>query len=118
MTVGELWRGAEEAGWGVRKRDLLRNYLHGFVIDPFDSELREVWGYLHGLSRRGGRNLSQTDGWIAATAWSRKLPLITDNYRDFSWINGLEVRTRLDNQVATSPRVRNTLIWTSLLHNL
>ena len=68
MVVAELWRGAEEAGWGEMRRAKLRAYLHRYIVDPFDPGLCEAWARLMAMSRKGGHNISQADAWVAVTA--------------------------------------------------
>ena len=40
-------------------------------------------------SKRSGLNVSLADAWIAATAISLQIPLVTNNEKDFQKINGL-----------------------------
>ena len=93
MTLAEMWRGAELDGWGERRRTELRAYLELYVVDAFDPSLCEAWAWLLGLSKRGGHNLSHADAWIAATAITRDVPLVSDNVRHFEWIPGLRLLT-------------------------
>lgn len=42
-------------------------------------------------SKRNGLNVSISDAWIAATAISLQIPLVTNNEKDFQKINGLTI---------------------------
>lgn len=93
MTIGELWRGAEEAGWGEKRLSDLRLYLERYIVASATANLGETWGTLMALSKRGGHNLGHADAWIAATALTRDVPLVSDNVRHFAWIPGLRLLT-------------------------
>ena len=93
MSLAELWRWAEDGGWGGARRDRMRAHLERYIVVPFSPNLCETWAALMGLSKRGGHNLGHADAWIAATALTRDVPLVSDNVRHFEWIPGLRLLT-------------------------
>ena len=94
MTVAEVWQWAEERGWGAgRRADWSSAVCPGYVIDESTPGLCQAWAHLMALSKHGGHNLGHADAWIAATALTRDVPLVSDNVRHFAWIPGLRLLT-------------------------
>jgi tRNA(fMet)-specific endonuclease VapC len=83
MTVAEMRMGALSARWGVRRRDLLEQFIEGFSIVYPDDSLCTGWASLRSAARLSGRALSPQDAWIAATAIGLDAPLATNNRSDF-----------------------------------
>jgi predicted nucleic acid-binding protein len=46
-TVGELWFGAEHAGWGEKRRAALEAFMHQFVVIPVDDVIARCWSRIH-----------------------------------------------------------------------
>ncbi len=82
-SVGELWAGAEKAGWGSRRRDGLASFIRSHVTLPADEEVTRHWGRIHALFRD---QVDVNDEWIAACALAQTpaLPIVTGNRRHFS----------------------------------
>ncbi|MCA9413209.1 MAG: type II toxin-antitoxin system VapC family toxin [Candidatus Omnitrophica bacterium] len=91
ITVGELYRGAEKARWGLRKRSSLEDTLEKFVVIPFDFDIARQFGKVMAERERLGRPISLHDGWIAACAMRYSIPLVTHNPKDFDSIRDLKV---------------------------
>jgi len=90
MTVAELYRWPLERNWGERKTALLLEHLRSYTIIPYDDEISWAWAR---IKSRKGRPISHEDAWIAATAVSYEVPLVTHNPRHFVHIGGLEIVT-------------------------
>ena len=88
MTVAELYRWPYERNWGAQKRQALVMFLKNFVVLPYDDALAWQWAELRGKTCRA-QPLPLADSWIAATALRHKLPLLTNNRKDFERIPGL-----------------------------
>ncbi len=88
MTVAELYRWPYEKGWGEKKKQQLIMFLKNFVVLPYDDALAWQWAELCGKTCRD-QPLPLADSWIAATALRHKLPLLTNNRKDFERIPGL-----------------------------
>jgi tRNA(fMet)-specific endonuclease VapC len=84
-------RGAIAAGWGVRRRDLLEQFIGGFGVVYADDALCTSWAVLRAGARAAGRSLSPQDASIAATALGLDAPLATNNRRDFEHVQQLRL---------------------------
>lgn len=91
MTVAELERWANLYNWGRTKINLLENSLKRYVIQHSTRDTCKIWGAIMTESKRKGLNVSLADAWIAATAMSLQIPLVTNNEKDFQKINGLTI---------------------------
>lgn len=91
ITVGELYFGAEKAGWGEQKRKKLETTLRNFIVIPYDNEIARFYGKLMAERKRKGLPVAPNDAWIAACTLRHEVPLVTHNYKDFKEITGLEV---------------------------
>lgn len=93
ITVGEMYYGAENANWGVEKRQNLERALRNFVVVPYDIEIARTYARIAVQRRRVGHPISLHDAWIAACAVRHGLPLLTHNAQDFRHIRDLQVVT-------------------------
>jgi predicted nucleic acid-binding protein len=91
MTVAEMRTGAIAANSGLRRRDLLEQYSHGFAIAYANDSMCTEWAKLRASARAMGRAVSIQDAWIAASALDLKAPLATNNRNDFKHIKGLRL---------------------------
>lgn len=91
MTVAEMRMGAYAAGWGIRRLNLLEQFIAGFGVVYADDTLCTVWARLRADARSAGRSLSTQDAWIAATAIGLSAPLATNNRSDFQHIPRLRL---------------------------
>ncbi|QEQ01654.1 type II toxin-antitoxin system VapC family toxin [Thermosynechococcus sp. B0] len=98
ITVGELWAGAEYAGWGEQKRKKLESVLRNFVVIPYDYEIAKRYGEIVAGRKRIGKPISFADAWIAACALCYQVPLVTHNEKDFQNIPNLSVITQQGGQ--------------------
>jgi predicted nucleic acid-binding protein len=91
VTVGELYRGAEHARWGERRRAALAEWVRAHRLIPARIGVARRWGELTGELLRSGRPLPFNDSWIAACCLHHDLPLATYNTADFEAVPGLEL---------------------------
>lgn len=91
MSVAEMRMGAMAAGWGVRRRALLEQFIGGFGVVYADDALCTAWATLRANARTAGRALSPQDAWIAATALGLDAPLATNNVSDFEHVRNLRL---------------------------
>ena len=89
LTLAEMRQGALDAGWGVRKRELLEAYLADFAILHSDDLLCSTWADIRSESIRKGRPMATADAWIAATALVLSVPLVTNNAKDYRHLDRL-----------------------------
>ncbi len=69
----------------------MEDSLKGFVIYPFNRELCRQWARVSDGARREGYTIPCADAWIAATAVSQQVPLVTHNARHYLGVPGLKV---------------------------
>jgi predicted nucleic acid-binding protein len=81
-TVGELWAGAEIAGWGEKRRAALDSFIRTHVVLPVDNAVTMHWARIHAAFRD---QVGVNDEWIAACALAQspQLPVVTGNLRHF-----------------------------------
>ena len=91
MTIAELRMGAISAGWGGRRRLLLKQFIQRFELVDADNDLCTVWARIRADARTAGRPMSPQDAWIAATALALDAPLATNNRRDFEHVRKLRL---------------------------
>ena len=94
ITVGEMYFGAENARWGVQKRQKLEETLRNFVVVPYDHEIARCYARVMVERKRIGRPIALHDAWIAACALRHEVPLVTHNAKDFEAITGLSLVTQ------------------------
>jgi toxin FitB len=89
ITLAELRHGIERLAPGARRRRLdhwLRFELpirFEERVLPIDAPVADLWGRVLALSRRAGRPMNAINGFIAATALTHDLTLITRNLGGF-----------------------------------
>jgi len=95
MTIAELDRWTLERDWGERRRRELEDYLsERFLIhDEMSRDLCRKWAEITDQCKRNGRKITCADAWIAATAVSLGLPLLTNNTKHFVSVDDLRLIT-------------------------
>jgi predicted nucleic acid-binding protein len=68
---------------------MLSETISNYVVIPFSREVCREWGAIR--CERRTRTIAVDDAWIAATARTHGLRLVTHNPGDFSDIEGLDV---------------------------
>jgi predicted nucleic acid-binding protein len=75
----------------IEEESLLREFFTVSTMLPIDHDVLD-----QAVSLRQQRRMTLGDALVAATALVHRLPLITHNLADFSWIAGLTVIDPLD----------------------
>lgn len=96
VTIAEVRSGLERMPKG-RRRDRIATWLsedlvvrfEGRIV-PVDLAIAQEWGVVVGQARGRGLNIGIMDAFLAATARSRGMTLVTRNTRDFRGL-GVEV---------------------------
>jgi predicted nucleic acid-binding protein len=91
QTLAELELWALSAGWGVRRKQQLEQYLRRYIVQDSSPALGRRWAEVVDGARRRGRPVAAADAWVAATALLLNVPLVTNNESHFSSIPGLTV---------------------------
>jgi tRNA(fMet)-specific endonuclease VapC len=90
-SIAEMRMRAMDEGWGLRRRNLLEQFMRSFGAAYPDDALCTAWAALRARARDSGRSLSPQDAWIAATALRLDAPLATNNRIDFEHIQKLRL---------------------------
>ncbi len=90
ITLAELRRGVALKADGKAKRALeawlandLAERFSGRIVD-IDRRIADTWGDLMASAKQRGSALHVMDGFLAATAMTRRLTLATRNVKDFA----------------------------------
>ncbi|MDE2699774.1 MAG: type II toxin-antitoxin system VapC family toxin [Gemmatimonadetes bacterium] len=90
QTLEELWYGAYTKGWGDRRKNELAHHLEQYEIIWPGPELVTTCARLRSERKSAGREMRESDAWIAATAIMLGYPLASHDH-DFSDISDLEL---------------------------
>jgi len=61
ISVGELFLWAESANWGWKRRAIMEEKLHNYIIVPYDYEIAQYYGRIAAERKRIGRPISLHD---------------------------------------------------------
>lgn len=93
VTIAELFDGIERLPKSKKKKDL-EDWFHGDIhtrfkdrILPIDDRVAMEWGHLNAQLQRKGICVGVQDLYIAATAKSHNLAIVTLNTKDFQWVD-------------------------------
>lgn len=89
FTIAEVRKGHLMAGWGERRRAASEAHLQSYPLIGLDMEIVDVWASLTAQLDRAGSTMKVMDSWIAATALSRDIPLVSTD-GDFDVVPDLE----------------------------
>ena len=92
MTLGELRLGVLQARDPETSARRLSTYQLAQRFEPLamDEQVSEAWALLVSRLRAAGRKAPINDSWIAATAISHGVPIVTQD-SDYDAMPGLEV---------------------------
>ncbi|MCK5521212.1 MAG: type II toxin-antitoxin system VapC family toxin [Candidatus Marinimicrobia bacterium] len=89
FTIGEIRKGIEKLPESQRKDKLeewitndLLNRFENRIID-FTVEISQMWGKIQGQAELNGKIISLIDGFIASSAVSDEMVIVTRNVKDF-----------------------------------
>ena len=92
ITIGELRAGVLVAATVEARDRRLRTLTATLGLDPVpvDDAVAAEWARLRVLLRESGQQMPINDSWIAATAMSLKVPVVTQD-EDFPEVDGLSI---------------------------
>ncbi|MGI9119868.1 MAG: type II toxin-antitoxin system VapC family toxin [Acidimicrobiales bacterium] len=92
ITIGELRAGVLATDDLDTRDQRLATLTHALAMAPVpvDDAVARAWARLRVVLRDHGQRMPLNDSWIAASAWSRRLPVVTQDH-DYVEIPGLEV---------------------------
>ncbi len=91
LNAGELLTWVLREGTSPKRRAGVFDFLSGVPLLPVTEEIAEEFGRLQAALLDAGRPTPVTDLWIAATAVSHDLVLVTHNARHFAHVPGLAI---------------------------
>jgi predicted nucleic acid-binding protein len=77
ITIAEVRAGCIQAKWSRARRQREEDRMKSLARLPLDDEVLEMWAGLRASTRSVGTTCQDNDLWIAATAKSRELPVIS-----------------------------------------
>jgi tRNA(fMet)-specific endonuclease VapC len=92
ITYGELWYGACRSRHRSEAEGILRELAQMVPVFPIGPEVGDRYGDIRAELERLGRVIRNNDLWIAAHAVALRVPLVTNNEREFVRVPGLVVR--------------------------
>lgn len=94
QTLAELEALPLLNAWSKRRHNLLTEYVrNNYVLLEADEKVCLKWALIQAEAKKLGKPVAVGDAWIAATALTYSIPLITHNPKHFSNISGLKVIT-------------------------
>ena len=89
ITEAELWYGIENSATPERNAEILRSFLATVEIIPFDTLAAAEYGRVRVKLKHAGTPIGDRDTLIASHAKSLGLILVTNNTKEFKWVEGL-----------------------------
>ena len=91
ITLAELQHGIYKAANLEQKKIRMATYQHAATLEALEItiEIANIWAGLRASVRGGKRQITENDLWIAATAISQGIPLVTQD-RALEGLQGLE----------------------------
>lgn len=91
ITYAELLHGVENSNAREKNKLALAMFLSGIQIVPFDMAAAEAYGRIRADLQRKGTPIGPMDTLIAAHAKSLGLIVVTNNTREFSRVQDLDL---------------------------
>jgi tRNA(fMet)-specific endonuclease VapC len=91
VTLAELRYGADKSSNPSKNHNALDLFLAPLAILDFDSQCAEFYGIVRSDLERRGQPIGPLDTMIAAHAVRLRIPLVTNNTKEFSRISGLAI---------------------------
>jgi predicted nucleic acid-binding protein len=90
-TIGELYFGAFNAGWGDNRKAALAKEISDYIIIPSNYKISILYGKVRSQCESEGHPFDNPDYWIAASALHHDCPLLTNNWKHFRYVKGLKL---------------------------
>jgi len=91
ITLAELYYGVSKSLHREKNRQALEEFVLPLEIADFDERAAEQHGVIRAEFEKKGKPIGAMDMQIGAHALSLKVPLVTNNTREFKQIKGLKV---------------------------
>ena len=91
ITEAELWFGVENSTKPEKNAETLRAFLATVEILPFETLAAAEYGRVRVKLKRAGKPIGDRDTFIAAHAKAFELKLVTNNIREFQYVEKLSI---------------------------
>ena len=91
VTLGELRFGAEKSQSRECALAVITQLEAMMQIAPLTESVGEHYGQIRAILQQRGEMIGNNDLWLAAQARSEGWILVTNNEREFVWVDGLQV---------------------------
>ena len=91
ITEADLWFGVENSAKPEKNAETLRAFLATVEIMPFETLAAAEYGRVRVKLKRAGTPIGDRDTLLAAHAKSLGLKLVTNNTREFHYVEGLSI---------------------------
>jgi tRNA(fMet)-specific endonuclease VapC len=92
VTYGELCYGARKSRYRSENLNVLNELISIIPVIPLNAGVGDHYGEVRALLERSGRLIGNNDLWIASHALSLRVPLVTNNEKEFHRVPGLIVQ--------------------------
>jgi tRNA(fMet)-specific endonuclease VapC len=89
QSVAELRYGAFRRDWGTARQERLEHFIRMYTVIYPNNAICTMWARTRASVEKIGRPLENNDTWIAATALTLGIPLVTHNKKHFDFLEGL-----------------------------
>ncbi|MDJ1173562.1 type II toxin-antitoxin system tRNA(fMet)-specific endonuclease VapC [Roseofilum capinflatum] len=100
ITLAELEYGAAKSQNPQRNRETLTRFCSPFQIVDFCPEDAQKFGQIRATLEQQGEPIGSYDLLIAAQAVNRGVTLVTNNIREFSWVEGLSLENWVEESLS------------------
>lgn len=97
LVASELRYGAHKRG-SERLSNLIENVLQRIPIVPYEQSASHHYAAIRDSLTRGGHLIGPVDLFISAHARALDMTLVTDNVREFSRVEGLQIENWLEEE--------------------
>ena len=92
ITLAELEYGVQKSSNQERNKRALDKFLLPLEVAEFDADAAVCYGKIRTSLEKGGKPIGSLDMLIGATVMALGIPLVTNNVKEFTKIQGLEIQ--------------------------
>ncbi|MCH9644362.1 MAG: type II toxin-antitoxin system VapC family toxin [Gammaproteobacteria bacterium] len=91
ITYAELLYGVEKSQHKVKNTEILESLTHYIPVLPLSTEVASYYASIRAQLSKKGKPIGNNDLWIAAHARALDITLITNNSKEFSRVEKLDI---------------------------
>ncbi len=89
QSVAEIRYGAFRRDWGMPRLERLEHFIGMYTVVYPNDAICTTWARTRASAEKIGRPIENNDTWIAATALTLGIPLVTHNKKHFDFLEDL-----------------------------